>query len=85
MAQILIHFDPRPAPGQRHFYVALASDEDATPREHERHHRQLIGKLFPGIDLEGGNPRIDIERQQVQGQSMLSGDDCNDYQVIDLG
>jgi hypothetical protein len=86
MAQLLIHFNPRPAPGQRVFYVALASDEDSTPSEHERNHRQIIGKLFLGLDLNGGDPNVEVGREKPRAEPSL-GCSCGDgdYQVIDLG
>jgi hypothetical protein len=84
MAQLFIHFNPRPAPGQRVFSVALVSDEDATPREHEQQHRQLIGKLLPGLDLNGGDPRVAVEREKPQAEPMLGCSCGDDYQVIDL-
>src|SRR4051794_30672513 len=63
MARLMIQVYPNPADGGRPVYrVSLASDDDVTPREHEQDHRRAIGKLFPGIDLDGESPRFRVER-----------------------
>ena len=85
MARLTIQFTPRRSTREMVFQVALASDEDATPREHEQQHRALVGALLPGLDLEGGNPRVEVQRERPAVEPVLgcSGDDG--YEVIDVG
>ena len=87
MAQLTIQFTPHRQARQLVFRVALTSDEDATPREHEQHHRRLVSTLFPGLSLEGADaPRVEVERERPAAEPCLGcsgGDDG--YEVIDLG
>jgi len=86
MAQLTIEVCRHPQTGSPLYRVSLASDEDATPREHEQDHRRALQKLFPGIDLEGDSPPYHVEREQSQaGPPMMSGGDDGGYEVIDLG
>jgi hypothetical protein len=87
MARLTIHFVPRSDGEPLLFRVALWTDEDATPREHEQQHRCLVGALFPGLALAGGGPaHIVVERERPVVESvMLPSDDSNGYQVIDIG
>jgi hypothetical protein len=86
MAQITIQLLPHRPAGPLVFRVALDSDEDATPREHEQQHRRLVAVLFPGLDLEGGAaPRIVVERERPQAEPMLGCSGGDGYEVIDLG
>jgi hypothetical protein len=85
MARLTIELFRRPgsAPTYR---IALASDEDATPREHEQTHRRAITQLFPGVELDSESARFRVEREQpiLQPPPPISGDD-DGYEVIDLG
>ena len=86
MARLTIQFVPREAGSPLLFRVALCSDEDATPREHEQQHRCLVRALFGGLDLDGGRPaHIAVEREQSRAPVALPSDDSDGYQVIDLG
>jgi hypothetical protein len=84
MARLTIQFTPQGA--EQFIRVALVSDEDATPTEHEQQHRRLVAALFPGLDLGGDPPGIEVERERPAREPMLgcSGDDGG-YEVIDLG
>jgi hypothetical protein len=84
MARLTIQFIPRRSAGEVVFHVALASDEDATPREHEQQHRALVRALLPGLDLEGGNPRVEVERDRPAVEPVL-GCSGEGYEVIDVG
>jgi hypothetical protein len=87
MARLVIHYRPSPDTGERQFLIALASDEDATPREHEQDHRRLVRQLLPGIDLDREDqPNVTVAREQPAIEPMIlpSGDD-DGYEVIDLG
>ncbi len=87
MARLTIQLDRRSQAGSVILLVELASDEDATPREHEHDHRRLVSALFPNLDFDGQNAdRVVVERVAPLSQPCLGcsgGDD--DYQVIDLG
>jgi hypothetical protein len=84
MATLTIQFSPKRHGAPPVFRLGLASDEDATPREHEQHHRALISALLPGICLDGDR-NFDIERDTSNAQSMLSTDTNDGYEVIDIG
>jgi hypothetical protein len=85
MAQLTIQFIPQ-GRGQRVIRVALASDEDAAPREHEQDHRRLVGVLFPGLDLDCADPpRIEVERERPEQEPGLGCSGDGGYEVIDLG
>jgi hypothetical protein len=76
----------QPQNGLPAYRVSLVSDEDATPREHEQDHRRAIARLFPGLDLDCGSPRFDVEREQSEPTPpMMIGGDDGGYEVIDLG
>lgn len=69
MAQLTIRLQINPDTGKKDLIVALRSDEDALPHEHEQLHQQLVERL-----LEGGVLRADevgqvvIEREEVSPQ-----------------
>jgi hypothetical protein len=87
MARLTIQFLPRDSERQLAVRVALDSDEDATPREHEQQHRRLVVGLFPGLNLDGdAGSHVEIEREAPQSEPAL-GCSCGDggYEVIDLG
>jgi hypothetical protein len=86
MAQLTIQLLPPRPGGQQVFRVALVSDEDATPREHEQQHRRLVSRLFPGLDLDGGDaPRVEIDRERPAAEPSLGCSGGDGYEVIDLG
>jgi hypothetical protein len=86
MAQVIIQM-ALPEGEPPIFRIALVSDEDTTPREHEQDHRRLVRAILPGIDLDGdGSPRFEVEREKPMMEPpppCSCGDDG--YEVIDLG
>ncbi len=48
MAKLSIQLE-RDEAGELQLRVGLVSDGDATPAEHERRHRQLVGRLLGGV------------------------------------
>lgn len=87
MAQLTLHLQLRPAEKVRlAVYFVLHSDDDTTPREHEREHRRIIQSVLPQVDFNDEcGERFVIERAQQQGAPMLGSDDCSGYEVIDVG
>ena len=86
MAQLLIQYLRHPETGDKLFRISLASDEDATPREHEQDHRRLVASLLPGVDLDGCNPAHVVERERpAREPMMMPSSDDDGYEVIDLG
>jgi hypothetical protein len=76
----------RPQGGTATYRVSLQSDEDATPREHERDHRRAVLSLFPQLDLEEVNsPRFSVERESAPDPMLPCSCDGGGYEVIDLG
>jgi hypothetical protein len=66
--------------------VALLSDEDSTPSEHEHDHRRLVGALLPGIDLDAPPAGVQVERDRPLREPCPScGGGSDGYEVIDLG
>lgn len=65
MAELSIRLERDPDTGELRLRVGLRSDEDETPAEHERRHRQLVGRLLPGVCLGGDLPAgIEVERER---------------------
>src|SRR4051812_5293707 len=65
MARLTIELHHRPS-GCVTCRISLASDDDITPREHERDHRRAVRALFPQIDLDrDDSPRFGIERESA--------------------
>jgi len=87
MARLVIHYGRHPETGARVFQVALASDEDTTPREHEQDHRRLVHQLLPAIDLDTEEqPNVTVERVRPAAEPMICPScDGDGYEVIDLG
>jgi hypothetical protein len=86
MARLTIEVCRQPDNGLPSYRVSLVSDEDSTPREHEQDHRRAIARLFPGLDLDAGSTRFQIEREQSESAPpMMIGGDDGDFEVIDLG
>jgi hypothetical protein len=86
MARLIVHLQRPPQGGSALIHVALTSDEDATPREHEQQHRRIVQRLLPGLDLDDPGPNVEVERVRPAQDPMIcaSGDDGG-YEVIDLG
>lgn len=64
MAELVIQVRPGATLGALDVRVALASDEDALPHEHEREHRRLVEALLPGIDPEAAGGRVAVRRER---------------------
>ena len=43
--------------------MALRSDEDALPQEHEQRHRRLLEQLL-ALDLEAGDQNVEVTRER---------------------
>jgi hypothetical protein len=68
MAEMTIRLRCDPATGKKDIIVALRSDEDALPHEHEQQHRALVEKLIHGGLLKPGEVgQIIVEREQKEG------------------
>ncbi len=48
MAEMTIRLIPDPTTGKKNIVIALRSDADALPHEHEQMHRALVEKLVNG-------------------------------------
>ena len=65
MAQLSIRLVRDPDTGQLQVRVGLVSDADDTPQEHERRHRQLLGRLLPGLPAESSKDSpVRVERER---------------------
>jgi hypothetical protein len=64
MAELSIRVERDPVTGALQVRVGLLSDEDETPAEHERRHRQLVGRLLPGLCLGDLPAGIEVERER---------------------
>lgn len=65
MAELSIRLVRNERTGALEIRVGLLSDEDEPPSEHERRHRQLVGKLLPGLSLGGDLPEgVEVERER---------------------
>ena len=68
MAEMTIRLIPDPATGKKNIVVALRSDEDALPHEHEQMHRALVEKLVNGGLLKAEEVgQIVVEREEEKG------------------
>jgi hypothetical protein len=56
MALLTITVGRDAASGRTGVRIALTSDPDAMPHEHEAHHRQLVAALLPGAAVERERP-----------------------------
>jgi hypothetical protein len=64
MAELTIRLIPDPATGKKNIIVALRSDADALPHEHEQMHRELVDKLVNGGILKASEVgQIVVERE----------------------
>ena len=68
MAEMTIRLIPDPVTGKKNIVVALRSDEDALPHEHEQMHRALVEKLVNGGLLKAEEVgQIVVEREEEKG------------------
>jgi hypothetical protein len=64
MAEMTIRLIPDPHTGKKNIVVALRSDADALPHEHEQMHRALVDKLVNGGILKASEVgQIVVERE----------------------
>lgn len=70
MAEMTIRLRVNPVTGKKDIVVALHSDDDSLPHEHEHLHRQLVEKLIHG-GLVGADEAgsLVIERLEESGES----------------
>lgn len=70
MAEMTIRLRVNPETGKKDIIVALHSDDDSLPHEHEHLHRQLVEKLIRG-GLVGADEAgsLVIERLEEQSES----------------
>lgn len=70
MAEMTIRLRVNPETGKKDIIVALHSDDDSLPHEHEHLHRQLVEKLMRG-GLVGADEAgsLIIERLEEQSES----------------
>jgi hypothetical protein len=66
MAEMTIRLQNDPVTGKRNIIVALRSDDDALPHEHERLHAALVEKLIEGGVLKASElGQIVVEREEA--------------------
>ena len=67
MAEMTIRLIPDPATGKKNIVIALRSDADALPHEHEQMHRRLVEKLVNGGLLKAEEVgQIVVEREEKE-------------------
>jgi hypothetical protein len=67
MAEMTIRLRCDPVTGKKDIVIALRSDEDALPHEHEQQHRALVDKLIQGGILKAGElGKIIVEREEEE-------------------
>jgi len=72
MAEMTIRLIPDPATGKKNIVIALRSDEDALPHEHEQMHRALVEKLVNGGLLKAEEVgQIVVEREEEKAPGAL--------------
>ena len=70
MALMTIRLIPDPQTGKKNIVIALRSDEDALPHEHEQRHRALVEKLIEGGIVKAGDlGKIVVERESKEGET----------------
>ena len=68
MAEMTIQLKIDPATGKKDIIIALRSDEDALPHEHEQQHQRLVEKLIEGGVLKASEVgQIVVERVEEEG------------------
>ena len=67
MTEMTIRLIPDPTTGKKNIIIALRSDEDALPHEHEQMHRALVEKLVNGGLLKATEVgQIVVEREEEE-------------------
>ncbi|MGN6543647.1 MAG: hypothetical protein ACTHK7_01250 [Aureliella sp.] len=68
MAEMTIRLRVNPETGKKDIIVALRSDEDALPHEHEQLHRKLVEQLIAsGLLSEAEQGKLVVERLEEEG------------------
>ncbi len=74
MARLILRLFCDPRSAQRDILVDLASDEDATPHEHERQHKALVdGVVDGGTFRAAAEGRVAVERPEYLLPVFLGG------------
>ena len=69
MAEMTIQLKIDPATGKKDIIIALRSDEDGLPHEHEQQHQKLVEKLIEGGVLKATEVgKIVVERDAEEGE-----------------
>jgi hypothetical protein len=69
MAEMTIQLKIDPATGKKDIIIALRSDDDALPHEHEQQHKALVEKLIEGGVLKASEVgKIVVEREAEEGE-----------------
>jgi hypothetical protein len=69
MGDITVRFKFDTTTGRKEIVVEYESDSDATPVEHEKHHRQIVEKLLgEGIIKPDESGNVRVERVKPQGK-----------------
>ena len=67
MAEMTIQLKIDPATGKKDIIIALRSDDDALPHEHEQQHQRLVEKLIEGGVLKASEVgQIVVERVEEE-------------------
>lgn len=70
MAEMTIQLKIDPATGKKDIIIALRSDADALPHEHEQQHQRLVEKLIEGGVLKATEVgKIIVEREAEEGEA----------------
>ncbi|MGL4462700.1 MAG: hypothetical protein ACRC1K_11150 [Planctomycetia bacterium] len=91
MAELTIRLQWDPVSRKRDIVVALRSDDDALPHEHEQLHRRLVDKLTAaGLLAEGEAGRLVVEREaagatETVGDGRAASNDSAERAVLSEG
>ena len=81
MAEMTIRLRCDPETGKKDIVIALKSDADALPMEHEQQHRALVEKLIEGGLIKASElGQIVVEREQTDGEKATSPEAANQQQ-----
>lgn len=65
MPEMTIRLRINPETGKKDIIIAMRSDEDALPHEHEQQHRQLVDRLLEGGLIKADEMgKIVVEREE---------------------